>query len=83
MAELKMHDSKVVGDYVVKITVHQSGRRRFTLLGRIPGPGQLRPVLATGDIRWGRKDPIKIDSGSIPEDMEPEAILKASYDFYR
>ena len=79
---MKMHDSKAVGDYVIKITVHQSGRRRFTLLGKIPGPGQLRPVLATGDIRWGRTDPVITDSGSIPEGMEPE-VLKASFDFYR
>lgn len=77
-----MHDSKVVGDYVVKITVYQAGRRRFTLLGKIPAPGQLRPVLATGDVYWGRKTPVVTDSGSIPEGMEPE-ILKASFDFYR
>lgn len=77
-----MHDSKVVGDYVIKITVYQAGRRRFTLLGKIPGPGQLRPQLATGDVRWGNKTPILVDSGTVPEGMAEE-ILKASFDFYR
>jgi hypothetical protein len=82
MAELMMHDSTVFGDYVIKITVYQTGRRRFTLLGKIPGPGKLRPEVSAGEIYWGHKVPVVTDSGSTPEGMEP-AILKASFDFYR